>query len=188
MEDYKSLIKSKMSTARFIHSVNVSKEAARLAKRYGADVKKAEIAGMLHDITKELPFDEQLKMMESNGIILSNVQLDGKKLWHAITGSLYIHTVLNITDQDIVNAVRYHTTGRQGMSLLEQIIYVADFTSAERTYADVEIMRKKADENLESAMLFGVTFTLSNLVKRKLTVHPNTVALYNELILDLKSK
>lgn len=120
IDDYKRLIKSRMGEKRYIHSLNVAKEAVRLAKLYGADVKKAEVAGLLHDVTKETPPQEQLKLIKASGIILSEVQKVSPKLWHAISGAAYIRMQLSVTDPDIVSAIRFHTTGRAQMSLLER--------------------------------------------------------------------
>lgn len=184
LDEYKNLIKSKMSDHRFVHSVNVSKEARKLAKIYGADAEKAAIAGILHDITKEMPVEEQLKIITDSGIILDNVQKNAPKLWHGISGSIYIKENLDINDADILNSIRYHTTGRAGMSLLEKIIFVADFTSQERTYKGVSTMRKKSRKTLDEAMLYGFKFTFSDLSKRELAIHPDELACYNEIVLS----
>ena len=117
-----------MGDYRFSHSVNVAKEAKKLAKHYGADENKAEIAGILHDITKEMPKEQQLQIIIDSGIILDNVQLHAPKLWHGMSGSIVVRDELGIDDEDILNAIRYHTTGRAGMSLLEKVIFTADFT------------------------------------------------------------
>lgn len=188
LDEYKKLIKSRMSDYRYTHSVNVSKEAVRLAKKYGADTEKAAVAGILHDITKETPKEEQLQIMTDGGIILDNVQEKSTKLWHGISGSVYIRDILKITDEDILNAVRYHTTGRAGMSLLEKIIFIADFTSAERDYNGIKTMRKKADKALENAMLYGLQFTLKDLSKRAMIIHPDALACYNEIVINYSTK
>lgn len=181
MKEYKKLIKSRMSEKRYIHSVNVAKEAVRLAKKYGADEEKAEIAGILHDITKESSSEEQLKLMLSSGEALSDLELKTPKLWHSISGSIYVRS-LGIDDEDIINAIRYHTTGRTGMSLLEKVIFVADFTGAERDYEGVDEMRHAADISLDEAILNGVAFSISDLAKRKMAIHPDTFELYQEMV------
>ena len=181
---YESLIRPMMGDRRYNHSLNVAKEAVTLAKLYGADEEKAYIAGILHDITKELPFDEQLQIMQDGGIILDNVQKTAPKLWHGISGSVYIQKDPGITDPDIINAIRYHTTGRAGMSLLERVIFVADFTSEERDYNGAQIMRQKSRESLEEAMIYGFQFTLCDLTQRKLAIHPDEVFCYNDIILN----
>lgn len=186
--EYKKIIKSIMSENRYNHCVNVSKEAVKLAKRYGGDEEKAAIAGILHDITKEMPKEEQLQIMLESGIILDDIQKNAPKLWHGISGSVYIKNHLDIDDEDILNAICYHTTGRAGMSLLEKIIFVADFTSEERTYKGVATMRKKSRKSLEDAMLYGFKFTFSDLSSRELAIHPDELACYNEIVLNNLTK
>ena len=183
LEEGKKIIKPLLSEKRYRHSVNVAAEALRLAKKYGADPKKAEIAGILHDCMKDMPADKQLKSIEQFGIILTDVEKAGKKLWHAILGAAYIEKVLKLEDPEILTAVRYHTTGRSGMSLLEKVVFVADFTSADRDYPGVDRMRKKADSDLDSAILEGTAFTIQELTEGGWAIHPDTVALYNETVL-----
>lgn len=185
-DDYKKLIKGRMGEKRYRHSVNVSKEAVRLAEKYGADVQKAKIAGILHDVTKETPFDEQLKIITDSGIILDDVQKNSQKLWHSLSGSIFVQRELGIDDEDIINAIKYHTSGRADMSLLERIIFIADFTSEERDYDGVEIMRKKADESLEEAMAFGLAYTIADLASRNLPIHPNALEAYNQIMINRK--
>ena len=182
--EYKKIIKSMMSENRYNHCVNVSKEAVKLAKRYGGDEEKAAVAGILHDITKEMPKEEQLQIMLDSGIILDDIQKNAPKLWHGISGSVYIKKHFGIEDEDILNAICYHTTGRAGMSLLEKIIFVADFTSEERTYKGVATMRKKSRKSLEDAMLYGFKFTFSDLSSRELAIHPDELACYNQIVLN----
>ncbi len=183
-DDYKKIIKEQMGKKRYIHSINVAKAAEELAKKYDADIEKARIAGILHDITKEMPYDQQLKIIQDNGIMLDNVQQFSPKTWHAISGSVYVKTKLNIGDYDILNAIRYHTSGRAGMSLLEKVIFVADFIGDERDYNGVDVMREKAQKSLEEAMLYGVTFSITDLAKRQFAIDTNTLNLFNELIIN----
>ena len=184
IDDYKEIIRPMMGERRFNHSVNVSKEAVRLAEKYGADVKKAAVAGILHDITKEVDFENQLQIIRSGDIILTDVEKNTNKLWHAISGSVYIQKELSITDEDIINAVRYHTTGRANMSLLEKVIFLADFTSEERDYPDVDVIRQKAEISLEDGMLYGIQFTLSSLLKRQGYLSLDAIEAYNEILFN----
>ena len=186
--EYLALIKDRMGERRYIHSVNVAKSAVQLAEKYGADVEKTEIAGILHDCCKEIPKEEMLQIILSGGIILDATEKSSSKLWHALAGACYVRDVLGIDDEDIFNAVKYHTTGRAGMSLLEKIIFTADFISDERSYSGVEIMREKAFDNIEDAMLFGLQFTISDLVKRKLPIHNNAILCYNDILTILEKK
>ena len=181
--DYKSIIRPLMGDYRYIHSCNVAEEAVILAKLYGCDEEKAYTAGILHDITKEFPKEEQLQIIRDGGIILDDVQKNAPKLWHSVSGSVYIQTHLGLTDEDVINAIRYHTTGRANMSLLEKIIYTADYTSAERSYNGADVMREKSRSSLEEAMIFSCQFTLQNLSEKQAAIHPDQLFCYNDLVL-----
>ena len=180
-KEYEEIIEKRMKAGRFKHSKNVAKEAVRLAKKYGADVQKAETAGILHDATKETPDSEQLELIERAGIVLTPLERSTRKLWHAISGAAFVQVELGITDEDIITSIRYHTTGRAGMSLLEKVIFIADFTSAERDYDGVDKMRKLADKDLDEAVLEGMSFTIADLAQRKLTIAPDTFMGYNDV-------
>ena len=179
-----------LSEYRRVHSLNVSKEAVRFAEKYGADVEKARLAGLLHDVTKETDGDKQLQIIEKGGIILSETEKRSPKLWHAISGACYVRDVLGIDDPDIFNAIRFHTTARAGMSVLEKVVFLADFTSAERDYPDIDIIREHAENSLEEGMLYGLKFTLSRLIGRGNLVSPDALAAYNEILLseELRNK
>ena len=172
-----------MGDYRFTHSCNVAEEAVILARLYGADTEKAYVAGILHDITKEISKEEQLQIIADGGIILDNVQKNAPKLWHAVSGSAYVRLRLGIKDEDILNAIRYHTTGRANMSLLEKIIYTADYTSKERSYPGADVMREKSRRSLEEAMMFSCQFTLQKLSSQEAAIHPDQLFCYNDLVL-----
>lgn len=185
--NYKAIIQPLLSEKRYLHSVNVGKEAVRLAKLYGADPEKAETAGILHDIMKDTPPEEQLKMMMRFDILLTDIERNAQKLWHAMCGAAYIEHELHITDRDILDAVRYHTTGRANMTQLEKVIFIADFISADRDYDGVERLRKAADCSLEKVMLESVVFTVQDLSKRFKPIHPDTIEAYNWVVLDCEN-
>ena len=105
------------------------------------------------------------------------------KLWHAIAGAAFVRYFMGIEDEDVFNAIRYHTSGRANMSLLEKCIFIADFTGAERDYDGVDEMRALANQSLEDAMTYGLSFSISDLAKRRLAIDPNSLACYNEMVL-----
>lgn len=183
IDDYKAIIKERMGKKRYHHSVCVAKEAVRLANKYGADPQKAELAGILHDITKETPEDEQLRIILDGGYKMSKLQLNAKKLWHSISGSIYVRDVLGIDDEDVINAIRYHTTGRKDMSLLEKVIFLADFTSEERDYDDVDVIRKKTESSLNEGIIYGLQYTIKKLAKKELPISEDSVACFNQAVL-----
>ena len=176
-QEAKDLIRPMLADKRYHHSLCVAKEAVRLAKRYGADEKKAELAGLLHDITKEIPADKQLKMLEGFAIILTETERRSRKIWHAILGAAYLEHECGVTD-------RWHTTGKAGMTLLERIIFTADFVSEDRDYKGVEKLRRLAEQDLEACMLEGTAFTIEELASHQALIHPDTVSLYNSLLLE----
>lgn len=184
MTNYVDVIKERLDPYRLRHSLCVADCAKKLASNYGCDAEKAYTAGILHDVMKNTPPDEQLEFLRCVGVELTEVEKSNPKLYHAISGAYYVRNVLNIDDGDIFNAVRYHTTGRANMSLLERVIFIADFISDDRDYPDIEVIRKAAWESLEKAMMIGLDFTIKEIVGRRQTLHPDSINLYNELILE----
>lgn len=180
--DYVTLLRGRLSEKRFYHSLAVAKEALRLAQKYGADTEKAFLAGLLHDICKDTPKNEQLQIFSEFGIILSALEESAFKLWHAMSGACYIQNILNIKDADIISAVRYHTTAKADMSLLEKIIYLADFTSEDRDYEGADEMRKAMDIGLEHAMREALIFTIDDLKQKGMPVHEDTLNAYREIV------
>ncbi len=181
IDEYKSLLKQRLKPSRYEHSLCVADEAVRLAEKYGADKEKSYIAGLLHDVMKNAPVEEHLKIFEDFGIILTNVELNAKKLWHAMSGALYVEYILDINDREIIDAIRYHTTARAGMTNLDKVLYIADFTSADRDYDDVDVMRRLADNSIEDALKYALSYSIIDLVKSNKPVHPDTLAAYNEI-------
>ena len=179
------LAENTLSERRFIHSKNVAYSATLLAKKYGEDPLKAETAGILHDITKELNPEKQLQIIRSGGIILDDILERTPKLYHAISGMVYARDTLGITDEGILNAIRTHTTGAANMPLLSKIIFIADFISEERDYPDVDIMRRESEKSLEDGMRYSLKYVISDLLQKGRTVHPDALAAYNEVVLEL---
>lgn len=181
-EKIKALLKERLDEYRYNHSLGVADAARELAKIYGEDEEKAYFAGLLHDITKNTSKEEQLQIIENGGIILNSEEKNNPKLWHAISGSVFIRDELEITDEEIISAVRYHTTGKSSMTVFEKIIYIADFISAERSFPGVEYMRELAGESLDKAAMYAVDFCIPDLVSKRQVLHLDSVRLYNELI------
>lgn len=181
-------IKKNLQPERLYHSINVAEEAKKLALHYGADPEKAYTAGLLHDILKNTPDTELLNFFRENGIILTRTEQVSRKTWHAIAGEAYCRLKLSVTDSEILSAIRWHTTARAGMTLLDKVIFIADFISADRDYDGVERMREKAYLSLESAMLEGLQFTLAELIENGWAVHEDSLAAYNELAVIAATK
>ena len=151
-EEYQNFVRARLTPSRFEHSCRVAEQAAALARKYGGDEAKALTAGILHDIMKDTPKAVQLQTIEKYSIILDNVEKAAPKLLHAISGAAVVRFELKIEDPDIIAAIRYHTTARAGMSLLEKIIYLADYISADRDYEGVEGLRQAINGSLSGGM------------------------------------
>ena len=180
--EYVEILKERLTEKRFFHSLAVAKEALRLAEKYGGDTKKSFLAGLLHDICKDDEPNLQLQLLNEFGIMLGGVEKNARKLWHAIVGAAYIKERLNLNDSEIISAVRYHTTARANMTLLQKILYLADFTSEDRDYPGVDDMRKAVDVSLEHAMFEALKFTVVDLVEKGMPVHSDTMEAYQEVV------
>ena len=188
VKDKIAFLEQHLSKKRFQHSCNVARAAKQLAQRYGADQEKAYFAGLLHDICKEQPFEEQRELMLAGDFAPDEAELHSRKLWHGIAGAYFIQTEFDVTDRDILNAVRFHTVGREGMSLLEEIIYIADMLSDERDYKGVTKMRKHACEDLQAAMLTALTDAIGSVLKKGGMIPQYTIAAYNSYLLSAQIK
>ena len=180
MNQYDEIMKKLLKKSRYIHSLNVAKEAVRLAKLYGCDEKKAETAGLLHDICKNMTGEQQLQIINNSDIILDSVTALQPELWHSIAGAAYAERELLISDIEIITAIRYHTTARENMTLLEKIIYLSDLISEDRNYSGVEIMRQKVNESLDIAMREALLYIMSDLIQKQKPICEDTCKAYNQ--------
>lgn len=143
-------LEKQLKPDRFDHTLGVAYTASSMAMLYGADVQKALIAGMLHDCAKCMSHEEQVKICEKNKIDISEVERRNHSLLHAKVGMYLARTKYDIYDTEILNAIRWHTTGRENMSLLEKIVYIADFIEPNRkALDDMDIIRKEAFTDLD---------------------------------------
>ena len=179
-ESYLVLLKQRLKPHRFVHSLNVAESAKDLAKKWGGDEDKAYLAGLLHDICKNDSDENLLQMFSEFGIILDSVTASSPKLWHAVAGALYVERVLDISDKEIIDAIACHTTAKSNMTLLDEILYLADFISAERDYDGVDTMRALVEKDKNEAMKEALRFTITDLCGQQKPIHPDTFSAYNE--------
>ncbi len=186
---YEQIISGMMSEKRRYHSMQVAAAAKNLAEKYGANPDKAYLCGVLHDIMKEKTYEELLQYCSNFDITLTWLEKSTYKLLHGIVGADYIKRSLGIDDVDIINAVRYHVTARAGMSMLEKIVYLADFTSADRDFEGVDKLREAVQINIETGMSAALAFSIEELIgKGGCLIHPDTLFAYNETVADLLHK
>ena len=165
-----SMIRAK----RIAHVQGTEEEAVRLAQRWGADEEKARRGAILHDCTKYLTMEEQLQLCRKYGIVLDDLEQQAVKLLHAKTGACVARDVYGVSD-DVYEAIFWHTTGKADMTLLEKILYIADYMEPNRDFPGVERLRTLAYQDLDQAVLAGCEMSIQEMKDRGLPVHPNTV-------------
>ena len=170
-------VKEILSEKRFKHSEGVVKRALEYAEIYNVDKEELRIAAIAHDIAKEFSDEENQKYIKEYNIELDEIEKCNKNLLHAIIGAYICKNKYEFSD-DMINAVKYHTTGRENMSLLEKIIYLADATEESKNYEkDFYVQTIKND--IDKGMVEVSKWVINNLTERKRVIHLNTVKCYN---------
>ena len=180
-ESVTETLKSRLNPKRFAHVLGVAETAVKYARLYGADVEKAEIAGLLHDCTKDYSYETHLELLKAYGV---NAKHEDKKepIIHSVTAPISAKYDFGIEDTEILDSLRYHTTGRAEMTLLDKIIYVADFTEPTRNYSDVDFYRKKAEDNLDEALFLGMKWIIRDKIDNDRFLHPDSVKMFNSML------
>lgn len=175
------IVKQQITEHRYLHTLGVADTAVALANQYGVDAKKAELAAIFHDYAKFRPKEEMRKMILTQGMPKDLLQFNAE-LWHAPVGAYLVETEAGITDTDILDAIRFHTTGRPGMTKLEKVIYLADYIEPGRHFPGVDDVRELAKTNLDQALIRSIQNTIVFLLKKEQAVYPNTFYTYNDLV------
>jgi predicted HD superfamily hydrolase involved in NAD metabolism len=179
VEQLKIEIAKRMPKERYEHVLRVTETAKRLADKYQLPVFKAEQAALFHDIAK---FMDKTDLNH----VLNTANEDTRlfsfhyELWHAPVGAIIARDEFGMSDADILNAIRYHTTGRANMSPLEKLIYISDMIEPGRNFPGVDELRAKAEENLDTAMEACIYQSVQFLVNKKVPVFPDSIDCYNE--------
>lgn len=175
------LAKKRLSAKRYQHTLNVRRMAVKLAKRWGADPEKAALAALLHDTAKELSREEMLQILNDNAIMAENAQNRPSPVWHGICAAILAQTQWGVEDEEVLSAIRCHTTGKPGMSLLDEIVFLADMTSAERDYPEVDYLRKLEKKDIHQAMREALEMNLHWLEESGKPVDEETRAALEDL-------
>lgn len=163
-EKIRKKIKHTLDKHRYQHTIGVSYTAAALAMNYDEDMRKAELAGLLHDCAKYMPGDEMLKLCKDYQIKVAEIEQKNLFLLHAKLGSYMAEHIYGVTDKDILNAIKWHTTGHPDMKTLEKIIFIADYIEPNRTEApNLREIRHQAFTDLDEAMRIILKDTLDYL-------------------------
>ena len=174
-------VSSGMPAKRWKHVEGVMETAVILAGRYGADPVKADLAALLHDLAKFWPIDRQEAIIRENGLNAELLEHD-KQLLHAEVGAFIARRDYGVEDREVLDAIRYHTSGRVGMTLLDKIVCLADYMEPGREFPGVEKIRELAETNLEDALIAGFDSTISFLLEKGKPIFPLTLLSRNDLI------
>lgn len=180
-------LKNSISSKRYTHSINVSATATKLAEHYGCNAAKAGIAGLVHDCARELDRPLLLDCLTEEGIAADDLTLSVKELLHGPAAVHICRKAFGIEDEEILNAVRYHSTGRENMSLLEKIIYLSDFIEPSRSFEGVEELRKLAFDNLNKALLLAFDSSIRYIISKNGLIHVDTIQSRNYVLKELKA-
>ena len=173
MEELEKVVISLLKPSRVSHVLGCRDTAVELAKRWGADETDAARAGILHDVTKALDGPLQLTLCAEYGTMLDDFGKRYPKTLHALTGALVAQRIFG-ENEAVVNAIRHHTTGKADMTLLQKIIYVADYMEPCRNFPGVEKLRELAFTDMDAALKLGLEMTLEHLKRQGAEVSPES--------------
>lgn len=180
-----TLLQQKLSPSTYQHTLGVTETAVALAKHHGVSIQKARLAGLLHDLLKQIGEDETRRLIEHYGLALDEEMSKAIHLVHGPLAAVYIKAHLNIEDEDLTNAIRYHTTGRAGMSRLEKIVCLADYIEPNRGQSEsLTLLRELAYTDLNQAMATMFETNHAYLKEKNRPIHSWGI----EALADIKEK
>ncbi|WP_252234404.1 bis(5'-nucleosyl)-tetraphosphatase (symmetrical) YqeK [Clostridium sp. ZS1] len=183
IEEMKLYLKDNLKQNRYNHTLGVVETAKKLAKINGISIEKAEIAAFAHDVAKNLSLEKMQSIIDKNNLELTNTEKENSNLWHSIIAPIEARNKLEIDNEEILDAIRWHTTGKENMSILTKIIYIADMIEPGRDFPGVEKIRKTTFENLDAGVLLGLTESMKDLLNRNLIIDLNTIKARNYFLL-----
>lgn len=178
-----TIVKKQLTDHRYQHTLGVAETAVRLAKQNGINEKKAELAAIFHDYAKFRPKEEMKEIIIQQKMPKELLDFN-MELWHAPVGAYLVETEAGLTDQEVLDAIRWHTSGRPGMTKLEKVIYLADYIEPGRHFPGVEEVRELAKISLDKALIKAIQNTILFLLKKDQSIYPDTFHTYNDLIMN----
>ncbi|MFT8324957.1 bis(5'-nucleosyl)-tetraphosphatase (symmetrical) YqeK [Oenococcus sicerae] len=174
-------VKSALSRERFEHVVRTGEYAVHLAELNHYDPDKAQVAGLIHDYAKERSTAEFLAEIDKKGLDpdLKNWDIS---IWHGIVGAEFAHDELGIDDEEILNAMRRHTTADVDMTTLDKIVFMADFLELGRNFSDTDVARDVTDQSLDAGVAWQLEFSVTRLVRNHRAIYPKTIYAYNHWV------
>ena len=167
---------------RIDHSIRVMETALKLYKLWGGNKQVLSYAGLLHDIARDLPVEKLIEIAQRNGYQIDQIEAENPVILHAPVGAIIAKNDFGITDEDILNCIRYHTTGRANITINEAIIYLADFIEPGRDFEDAAKVRSIAFTDLKEAVLEETILNVVYLMNARTPIHPRTIEMFNSLL------
>lgn len=181
-EEMKIKLKDSITKKRFIHSLNVMELAAELAAAHGIDQEKAAIAGLLHDCAKNIEADESLRLCEEFQIDIIDVERLQPKLLHGKVGAVLATKEYGVEDEEILDAIRHHTLGRENMTTMDKIVFIADYVEPGRNFEGIEELRELAFTDLDKTMVISLDNIIKHIITKEVLIHPVAILARNDLI------
>lgn len=186
-EELLEKVAATMSEKRFKHVLGVEKAALELAEKYDCDKTKASLAALLHDYAKERDDAVFLEKIKQEGLD-PDLKNWGNNIWHGVVGAYLIAEDFGLKDREILQAIQRHTIGADEMTLLDKVLYVADYIELGRDFPGVDEARAIARHNLDKAVAFETAQTVAHLAKKGIPIYPQTIGTYNAYIHYLKNE
>lgn len=186
-EELLNIVSAQMPAKRWGHVQGVMETSVILATRFGGDPIKADLAALLHDVAKFWPIEKQERIMIENGLNPELLEHD-KQLLHAEIGAFVAQRDYGVMDEEVLDAIRYHTSGRVGMTKMDKIVCLADYMEPGRSFPGVDRIRELAEHSIEEALVAGFDSTITFLVEKRKCIFPLTVLARNDLIKQLGRK
>ena len=180
-------LKSKLTPERYTHVLSVRELALDLAKKYGADLRQVNLAVLLHDCAKWMRTSEQYETAANHGIQLDEIEHHNPSLLHALIGVEFAVSHFDVDNPEILNAIRIHTTGSGKMTLIDKILYVADFAEPKRNHAEAYSVRELAYQDLNKAVFEVSRYKIEHLLAKGVLIHPHTIDAYNSALQEIST-
>ncbi len=182
-QQMKEQIKNTLSPKRYTHTIGVVETAVKLSQIYGGDRVVVETSALLHDIAKEVDNSSMLNLCQKYNIIPDEIERHAPGLLHGKIGASIAEEAYGIENSIVLDAIRFHTTGRKEMSLVEKIVFIADMIEPGREFRGVDSLRETAFNNLNKSILEGLNTTIRFVLERNGVIHPLSIEARNYLIL-----
>lgn len=180
MTELYNIVSGMQNEKRYNHTLGVIEMAVKLSKQYALSSEKCELAALLHDVTKQLDCDLQAELL---AVVDDSQIIANRALWHSYTGAIYAEQVLGVSDRDVLEAIKYHTTGKLGCSDLAQVIYISDYLELGRSYQSViDLRRYIGHVSLGELYRLVARTRIEYEISQGHSLHDDTKELYESII------